>query len=355
MKESWKNFSVLIFAGIFLLSFVSSLNIPSHTDLYVNDFASILSPDEEIQIKDLFIDIRNQTSAEVVFVSVSDTQGLEISDYALQLASKWGVGKSDKDNGLVILYSAGTNKIWVNTGYGVEGILPDSKLGRLLDEYYVPWRDEGNVSQGIVSLSQSLHDEMISNKDELISKRKMSLATWILYSLPVIIFLIFFIGFFIFIFKFVRKQSSNLNNTLSSKIKGFKFEKLSKPSYNSSDIVKDKNAKYKILSFVFIFIADFILIFFFEQLSFYIIGVGIALIIILITSIPIRCSKDGQKMTFWKSDYTHNYYRCPEGHIYLSVRGRSSGGSSFGNSGGSSFGGGGSFGGGSFGGGGAGR
>jgi uncharacterized membrane protein YgcG len=51
---------------------------------------------------------------------------------------------------MVMLYVKDVNKFWVATGYGLEGILPDSKVGRFLDDYYVPNKATGNLSEGIL-------------------------------------------------------------------------------------------------------------------------------------------------------------------------------------------------------------
>ena len=81
----------------------------------------------------------------------------------------WKVGKADKDNGLVILYVRDIEKIWVSTGYGLEGILPDSKVGRLLDENYVPVSGTENFSNGIVLFSNAITQVIYDNKEEVLS------------------------------------------------------------------------------------------------------------------------------------------------------------------------------------------
>ena len=69
----------------------------------------------------------------------------------------------------MILYSVSAKKIWVSTGYGLEGILPDSKIGGLLDDYYVPLRDSNKTIEGIISVTEQLVQVIEDNKAEVIS------------------------------------------------------------------------------------------------------------------------------------------------------------------------------------------
>lgn len=166
---------------------------PAPQDKYVNDFADVLTPEEESELRDVFSQVENETTAEMVFVSVQNVSPLGVDQYTFELASEWGVGKADKDNGLVILYAKDENRVWVATGYGVEGILPDSRVGRMLDEYYVPSRDLGFVNEGIMLVSEEFAVVMIENKEELISGRSRADNYF-----PLIIFMILFGAFIIF-------------------------------------------------------------------------------------------------------------------------------------------------------------
>lgn len=181
---------IFILFCVLLSSF--ALAIPNYEDRYVNDFENILLTDDIYTLNQIYSIIEENTTAQVVFVSVNDTEGYDISQYAVMIGEDWGVGQSEKDNGVVILYVAQTGKIWVSVGYGVEGILPDSKIGRLLDENYVPYRDNGELSEGIVQFSFAIAEEMLLNANELTSGRKQN-NSWIVFLIiALIIFVIIF-------------------------------------------------------------------------------------------------------------------------------------------------------------------
>lgn len=170
-------------------------NVPDYEDIYINDFANVLNPEDSYVIRQLFEEVFQNTTAHLVFVSLESIDG-EISEYATQIGEVWGVGDFEKDNGIVILYVRDINKIWVATGYGVEGVLPDSKIGRYLDEYYVPYRDSGEISSGIREFSFALSEEMIKNHEELFSGETNNSGEiiWIIFFVILLILIIYFIS-----------------------------------------------------------------------------------------------------------------------------------------------------------------
>lgn len=165
---------ILSLLVIFFISSVCAADIPSYQDKYVNDFASVLSISEQQDLESLFYFIDQNTTAEMVFVSVESCSPYAPQEYALKIFDSWKIGKADKDNGLLILFCKNETKIYAMTGYGLEGILPDSKLGRFLDQYYVPERNAGNISYGIVSFSKEVASVIFENGEEVYSGQTSS-------------------------------------------------------------------------------------------------------------------------------------------------------------------------------------
>lgn len=152
---------------IVLSSFAFGLD---YQNVYVNDYSNILSPLEENGLASLFNFVEQNSSAEVVFVSVPECGSFGgPSEYAIEIFNDWEIGKRDKDNGMLILYCAEEEKIWVTVGYGLEGFLPDSKIGRYLDNFYIPEKESGNIANGILSFSEAVSNELIENSDEILS------------------------------------------------------------------------------------------------------------------------------------------------------------------------------------------
>lgn len=204
-----------------MIPLVVSSEFPAHYDDYVNDFAKIFSVNETQSLRAELNQVRQDTTAEFVVVTLNNLSGYTSQEYATKLFNEWGIGKADKDNGLLVLYALSENKIWVTTGYGVEGILPDSKIGRMLDEYYVPLRDDGKAKEGIISVTEALSNVLEENADEIKSGQASgSGGSPIIFFIVTILFFIF-IGFLIFKNKSkTRNLKSNKINTDKSKKKG---------------------------------------------------------------------------------------------------------------------------------------
>lgn len=127
---------------------------------FVNDFASVMTEDDINTVCTKGAVLQEQTAAQAVIVTVEDLDGEEISDYALNLGRDWGVGDAEKNNGIVVLFSENDREIHIAVGYGLEGTLPDSKTGRIIDTYGIPYFEEDNFSMGLVSIYNSVVNEI---------------------------------------------------------------------------------------------------------------------------------------------------------------------------------------------------
>lgn len=158
-----KTFVVFLF---FLLCIPNVYAIVDATDdFYVNDYANVLSYETEKYILDKSIQLYQNNGAQIVVVTVNDMDGLPIEDYALELFRKFGIGDEDKDNGLLILVSVSERELRVEVGYGLEGILPDSKVGRLEDNYMIPYLKGNDWDNGIKNGYDAFYDVILFGSD----------------------------------------------------------------------------------------------------------------------------------------------------------------------------------------------
>lgn len=82
--------------------------------------------------------LERETGAEVAVVIVDSTSGLDPFDFALALHRGWGVGKQGRDNGVVFLWVPPQREVRISVGTGLEGVLPDRRTGRILDQQVIP-------------------------------------------------------------------------------------------------------------------------------------------------------------------------------------------------------------------------
>jgi uncharacterized protein len=107
----------------------SIASLPQPTD-YVSDFAHVLSPEAIAHIDAICSQLdHSAANAQIAVVTVRTLDGDEAADYATQLYDKMKIGGKGSDRGVLILLAVDDRKRFIETGYGVEGILPDGKVG----------------------------------------------------------------------------------------------------------------------------------------------------------------------------------------------------------------------------------
>lgn len=127
---------------------------------FVNDFADVLDQTAEDAIYSRSVALQEKTTAQVVVVTVEDLGGDEPAQYALELGRKWGVGQEGEDNGIVILLAEEEREIYIAVGYGLEGALPDSKTGRIIDRYGLEYLKNDEFSAGISEIDKAIVNEV---------------------------------------------------------------------------------------------------------------------------------------------------------------------------------------------------
>jgi uncharacterized protein len=124
-------------------------DIPPRPDGPVLDQGDLLSPTAERRLTRKLTAYTDTTSTALVVVTVPSLNGAPISDYAVVLGREWGVGQQGKDNGVVVLVSKGDRKVFIATGYGLEGAIPDAIANRIVDRIITPAFREGQFYAGL--------------------------------------------------------------------------------------------------------------------------------------------------------------------------------------------------------------
>ncbi len=125
---------------------------------YVSNPDGVLSASAVAQLNQTLAQIWQTTTAEPVVVAVDDIDSDDVDDFATRLFEEWGIGKSDKDNGVLVLIVKDKHKAVIRTGYGAEGVLPDIVCGRLLRNVMFPAFRQGNYDEGTISTVKAMSD-----------------------------------------------------------------------------------------------------------------------------------------------------------------------------------------------------
>lgn len=143
----------LIFSWLFLLILcrVSAQDIPAKPNppRLVNDFAKQLNPTEISALERKLVAYDDSTSTQIAIVVVPTTGEYPIADYALKLGREWGVGGKGKNNGIVILWASTDRKVFISTGYGMEGAIPDAVAKRIITQVITPDFKNGMYYRGL--------------------------------------------------------------------------------------------------------------------------------------------------------------------------------------------------------------
>jgi len=105
----------------------------------VNDFAHLLEPFQAQALEQKLDAYNDSTSSAIVIITVSNLDGYDIAEVSLKYLRDWGIGVKGKNNGVVILVSKAEHKARIETGYGMEGVLPDILAKQIIDERMIPF------------------------------------------------------------------------------------------------------------------------------------------------------------------------------------------------------------------------
>jgi len=188
---------IIFFVLMLIVPCVIAVNYPVLND-FVTDQANIISPDYEQKITDLAKQIEQNTTVEVAVVTVNSLEGLSKEEYSMGLVEKYGIGKKDVDNGLLILVAMEEREYRVEVGYGLEGLIPDASKVTLGTRILEPNFKKDEFGKGIYEMLLAVQG-ILNGEEEVLSKyqssytnyqsARSSIMTWIY-----IFFLISFIS-----------------------------------------------------------------------------------------------------------------------------------------------------------------
>jgi uncharacterized protein len=150
---------ILLMTGICSLAHAEKVEDLKPTN-YVNDFAGVLSPETIQNLNNLCTQLDHKANAQVAIVTIRSLDDDDIDDFASKLEERWKVGRKGSDRGLLLLLAVNDHKYRFEVGYGLEGILPDGKVGSI-GRTMVPYLRQGNYDAA-VSLAMQQVSQVIA-------------------------------------------------------------------------------------------------------------------------------------------------------------------------------------------------
>ncbi len=141
----------LLLSLLFLFPFVAQgkeKGLPAPTGA-VNDFAGVIPQEYKNAMARLSQDVLQKTGVAIVVATFPEIGGDSPEDFVNRLYQAWGVGRKGEDRGVLIFVTVRERKFRIETGYGLEGILPDGLVGEIRDRYAIPYLKKGDYGRGL--------------------------------------------------------------------------------------------------------------------------------------------------------------------------------------------------------------
>jgi uncharacterized protein len=159
-----KKLLLLVFCSIAGLAFGTEYTVKTVPNpITTNAHAFVSNPDKILkqetvdQMNAMIDSLRSQTGAEVAVVAVNSIGSEGIKPFATNLFQEWKIGKAKQDNGLLLLFVLRQRKVTFETGYGLEGILPDAICKRIEIQSMIPEFKKGNYDAGLLAAVQRIN------------------------------------------------------------------------------------------------------------------------------------------------------------------------------------------------------
>ena len=146
------------------------------------DQANLLSSAQQQELSQQILNIYQAGRAQIGLIILPSTGQEPIFNYATRAFSEWKLGSKEIDNGLLIVVAVNDHNIQILTGYGLEGVLPDVVLKRIIEEQITPEFRQNNYAQGLsVGLQKidsilQLDPEVAKNSADQLKKQQQAEA-----------------------------------------------------------------------------------------------------------------------------------------------------------------------------------
>ena len=144
-----------LLVALLVATATAQIRLPPNAGRTVHDLASVLTPEQEDSLERTNRQLFDKTQVAIVVITVPELAGEPIQDFALRVGTEWGVGKADTDRGIVVALAVGERRVEVATGYGVEGYLPDGRVGEIIDSAVPDFR-ANDFGTGLVRINTAL-------------------------------------------------------------------------------------------------------------------------------------------------------------------------------------------------------
>ena len=154
----------LFMLGFFVLP-TFSLDVPK-LETPIMDKADVINSSDERDLNQKLTNLSNETGIQVAVLTIPSLEGEALESYSMKVVEDWKLGQKGVDNGVLLLVSIGDRELRIETGYGVEGDLTDTKCGLIIRNVITPHFQDGDYSKGIVQGVTAIVENVAVNFSE---------------------------------------------------------------------------------------------------------------------------------------------------------------------------------------------
>ncbi|MEE0879177.1 MAG: TPM domain-containing protein [Treponemataceae bacterium] len=163
---------VSILLSLFFASSIFALSVPNLTSPIV-DNANLISDGVEQNINNQLEDLSDSTGIQLAVLTIPTLEGEVLESYSMKVAETWELGSVEKDTGVLLLIALEERSIRIEVGYGLEGVLTDTKCGLIIRNVIAPEFRNGNYQAGIVNAVNNMVG-LVKGDESLVSKRVLN-------------------------------------------------------------------------------------------------------------------------------------------------------------------------------------
>lgn len=146
----------VLLVGFGLLGAAWGQTFPEKPGQLVNDYTNTLTGRQVTSLEHKLVAFADSTTTQIAVVVMQSVGRYDIADYGTRLAQRWGIGSEQHDNGILLLVALGDRRVTIQTGYGVEGAVPDAIAYRIIENEIKPAFRAGDYYTGIDRATDAL-------------------------------------------------------------------------------------------------------------------------------------------------------------------------------------------------------
>ncbi len=158
---------------VFIIAFFSFTNVNGQNiierpnpPVLVTDLAGVLSPEQKQALENKLVALDDASSNQIAVVILPTLEGNPIEEYANKLFRTWGIGNKKSRNGVLLLIAIQDKKIRIETGYGLEGAIPDITANSIIDNDIKPAFRQQAYYEGIDKATDDIAKAAVGEYNE---------------------------------------------------------------------------------------------------------------------------------------------------------------------------------------------